>query len=118
MATIDDRSIDDRIDNLRIEYIQITDMTSENGSLFETLREKITKLQTCYNEYITDHKGHLFIFGLDCFNYQAKIIDVEYDDMRRLYSSITNRMYCEYYKLHQIIIKYIYDNIDDKKVLM
>ena len=90
MTAIDNRTIDERVDTLRIEYIQITDMTSENGNLFETLREKITKLQTCYNEYITDHKGHLFIFGLDCFNYQAKIIDVEYDDMRRLYSSITN----------------------------
>ena len=85
-------TIDDRVEHLRTEFINITDMTSENGQLFETLREKITKLQTWYNEYITDHKGHLFIFGLDCFNYQAKIIDVEYDDMRRMYYSITNTL--------------------------
>ena len=66
-------SIDDRVEHLRTEFITITDMTSENDQLFETLREKITKLQTWYNEYITEHKGHLFIFGLDCFNYQARL---------------------------------------------
>jgi hypothetical protein len=110
-------SIEERVETLRTEFIQLTDMVRDNGQLFEQLRDKITKLQTWYNQYIADHKGHLFIFGLDCFSYQAKIIDVEYDDMKRLYFSITNRMYCEYYKLHQIIIKYIRDGIDDKKIL-
>ena len=36
--------------------------------------------------------------------------------MKRLYHSITNRMYCEYYKLYQIIVKYTEQVVKDKKV--
>ena len=59
----------------------------------------------------------MYILGLDCFRYQSRIIEVEYEDMKRLYLSITNRIYCEYYKLHQILIKYMKNNISDKKIL-
>jgi len=37
--------------------------------------------------------------------------------MLRLFHSIINRMYCEYYKLCKIIIEYICKNISDKKLL-
>jgi hypothetical protein len=110
-------SIDERVSLLKTEFNEIVELNDENNQLFESLRVKIVKLQSWYNNYVNEHKDHLFIFGLDCFNYQAKIIDVEYDDMRRLYFSITNRIYCEYFKLHQIVIKYVKDNVSDKKVL-
>ena len=109
--------IDERITALRLEFTDLSESVNENTEVFSSLREKVTKLKDFYSEYIHAHKDNLFIFGLDCFHYQAKIIDVEYDDMHRLYLSITNRMYCEYFKLHQIVCKYIVAHIDDKKVL-
>jgi hypothetical protein len=58
----------------------------------------------------------MFIFGLDSFHFQSKLIDIEYDDMKRLFLAINNRMYCEYFKLYKIITEYILKNITDKKV--
>jgi hypothetical protein len=36
--------------------------------------------------------------------------------MMRLFLAINNIMYCEYFKLHKIIIEYITKNISDKKI--
>jgi hypothetical protein len=44
------------------------------------------------------------------------LIDIEYDDTKRLFMAIGNRMYCEYFKLNKIIIEYILNNIKDKKI--
>jgi hypothetical protein len=54
---------------------------------------------------------------LDSFNFQGKLIDIEYDDMKRLFIAINNRMYCEYFKLNKIIIEYILKSVEDKKVI-
>ena len=112
-----DTHIENRINLLKAEHVEIISLKEENKQLFEKLKSKITQLQGWYNKYVAEHKDHLFIFGLDSFHYQGKIIDVEYEDMMRLYCSISNRMYCEYYKLYQIMIKYIMDNVKDKKVI-
>ena len=109
-------NIDERISFLKSEFSEILFLKQENAQLFEKSHDKIVKLREWYNNYITENQNHLFIFGLDSFHYQGKIIDVEYDDMKRLYCSITNRIYCEYYKLYQIIVKYTEDVVKDKKV--
>ena len=109
-------NIGERITALKNEFSDILFLKQENSHLFEKCRDKIQKLQEWYNKYIHENHNHLFIFGLDSFHYQGKIIDVEYDDMKRLYHSITNRMYCEYYKLYQIIVKYTEQVVKDKKV--
>ena len=109
-------NIGDRITALKNEFSEILFLKQENSHLFEKCKDKIQKLQEWYNKYIHENHNHLFIFGLDSFHYQGKIIDVEYDDMKRLYHSITNRMYCEYYKLYQIIVKYTEQVVKDKKV--
>lgn len=112
-----DTHIENRINLLKAEHVEIISLKEENKQLFEKLKSKIMQLQGWYNKYVAEHKDHLFIFGLDSFHYQGKIIDVEYEDMMRLYCSISNRMYCEYYKLYQIMIKYIMDSVKDKKVI-
>jgi len=54
---------------------------------------------------------------LDSLYFQGTIIDIEYDDVKRLFSAIINRMYCEFFKLYKIIVDYIKSNINDKKLL-
>jgi hypothetical protein len=41
---------------------------------------------------------------------------MEYADMKKIYNVITNRMYCEYFKLYKIIIDYVNESINDKRV--
>ena len=110
--------VDKRINNLKIDFTKVIDLKNENVKMFETLEGKIGQLKIIYSDFIKSNKQNLFIFGLDSFHFQGKLIDIEYDDMKRLYSAITNRIYCEYFKLYKIVVDYITENIpDDKKIM-
>lgn len=86
--------------------------------IFEILQQRINKLKQFYHDFIVDNNNNqIFIFGLDSFYFQSKIIDLEYEDMKRLFLAMNNRIYCEYYKLHKIIVSYIKENINEKKIL-
>jgi hypothetical protein len=84
-------------------------------NIFDSLEVKIDKLKQIYTEFIKTNQNEIFIFGLDTFHFQTKLIDIEYFDMKRLFLAINNRMYCEYFKLHKIIVEYIHKNFNDKK---
>jgi hypothetical protein len=110
--------MDKRINDLKIDFTKVVDLKNENIKMFDTLDIKIKNLKSIYSEFIKNNKQHLFIFGLDSFHFQGKLIDIEYDDMKRLYYAITNRIYCEYFKLYKIVVDYITDTVyDDKKML-
>jgi hypothetical protein len=110
--------MDKRINDLKIDFTKVVDLKNENIKMFDTLDLKIKNLKSIYSEFIKNNKQHLFIFGLDSFHFQGKLIDIEYDDMKRLYYAITNRIYCEYFKLYKIVVDYITDAVyDDKKIL-
>ena len=110
--------MDKRISDLKMDFTNVVDLKNENIKIFETMEGKITQLKNIYTEFIKNNKQQMFIFGLDSFHFQGKLIDLEYEDMKRLYAAITNRIYCEYFKLYKIVVDYILENIqDDKKTL-
>jgi hypothetical protein len=86
-------------------------------NIFELLKNKMDKLKILHSDFIKNSKSQLFVFGLDSFHFQSKLIDLEYDDMNRMFLAINNRMYCEYFKLYKIIVSYISENISDKKIM-
>ena len=105
-----------RISNLKTEFNNISLVRSKIMNIFESLKNKSDKLKNLYSDFIKQGNTQLFVFGLDSFHFQSKFIDIEYDDMKRLFLAINNRMYCEYFKLYKIITEYIIKNINDKKV--
>jgi len=106
-----------QISNFKNEFNNITLIRSKIINVFETLRSKTDKLKILYSEFIKQNNSQLFIFGLDSFHFQSKLIDLEYDDMQRIFIYINNRMYCEYFKLYKLISSYVLDNFNDKKIL-
>lgn len=110
--------MDKRLNDLKIDFTNVVDLKNENIKIFEIMEGKIMQLKNIYTEFIKNNKQQMFIFGLDSFHFQGKLIDIEYEDMKRLYAAITNRIYCEYFKLYKIVVDYILENIkDDKKTL-
>ena len=108
--------MENRISKLKTDFNNITIIRNNVKSVFDILQLRINKLKMFYSEFIKNNKNKLFVFGLDSFHFQSKLIDVEYDDMKRLFLAINNRMYCEYFKLYKITTEYIYENINDKKI--
>ena len=109
--------MENRISKLKVDFTHITTIRNNVKNFFDILQLRINKLKLFYSEFIKNNKNKLFVFGLDSFHFQSKLIDIEYDDMKRLFLAINNRMYCEYFKLYKIISEYIYENINDKKII-
>jgi len=105
------------LEQLKKNFIVIKDIRNKVTNLFQILGDHLIKLKQTYSEFVKMNKDNLFVFGLDSFQFQSKLIDIEFCDMKRLFLAINNRMYCEYYKLYKIIAEYIKDNINDRKTL-
>ena len=109
--------MEERLSNLKTNFIKIVEARDNNINIFSILLSRVLKIKENYADFIKANKQQLFIFTLDSFHFQGKLIDIEYEDMKRLFYAIINKMYCEYYKLYKIIINYVNENIDDKKVI-
>ena len=108
--------MESRLVNLKNDFNNLINIRNNVKNIFEILQSRIDKLKLLYSEFIQNNKNQMFVFGLDSFHFQSKLIDIEYDDTKRLFMAIGNRMYCEYFKLNKIIIEYILNNVKDKKV--
>ena len=106
-----------RLVKLKNDFNSIITIRNNVKNIFDILLVKIDKLKLFYAELVKDKRNNTFVFGLDSFYFQSKLIDIEYDDMKRFFLAINNRMYCEYFKLHKIINEYICKNITDKKII-
>jgi hypothetical protein len=106
-----------RLIKLKSDFNNIINIRTNVKNVFDILQVRINKLHQIYSEFIKNNKNEMFVFGLDSFNFQSKLIDIEYDDMTRLFLAINNRMYCEYFKLHKIIVDYISKNINDRRAI-
>jgi hypothetical protein len=103
------------LEQLKKNFITIKDIRDKVTNIFTILESHLLNLKKIYGEFVENNRQNLFVFGLDSFQFQSKLIDIEYDDMKRLFLAINNRMYCEYYKLYKIISEYVKENIQDKK---
>jgi hypothetical protein len=109
--------MEERLNALKTDFISIIELRDSNLVIFETLRNRIQIIKQNYANFIQSHKDTLFVFTLDSFHFQGKLIDIEYEEMTRIYHAIMNKMYCEYYKLYKIIVEYVKENIKDDKIV-
>ena len=108
--------MESKLVKLKSDFNEIINIRNTVKNVFDILQVRIDRLRQIYSEFIKTNKTEMFVFGLDSFHFQSKLIDIEYYDMKRLFLAINNRMYCEYFKLHKIIVEYISKNINDKKI--
>ena len=94
------------LEQLKKNFSTIKDIREKVTNVFNILETHLSKLKKMYSEFVENNRQNVFVFGLDSFQFQSKLIDIEYDDMKRLFLAINNRMYCEYYKLYKIIAEY------------
>ena len=98
------------------KFENLKKIKNETDSLLNNLKLKLNMLKEIYIEFIENNKSKIFIFGLDSFYFQNRLLDEEYDNLINFYKKILNRMYCEYYKLFKLIVIYIKENISDNKI--
>lgn len=112
------KEMHESLQDLTKEFTLIVIAKNDIETMFQGLKQKIVKLKDVYDEFLHIHKHNEFVFGLDSFKFQSKLLDNEYEDILRLYKIICNRMYGEYYKLYKMILQYVESNIKEKKILL
>lgn len=109
--------LETRLNRLKPDFMKIVELKETNQKIFATLHNRIDIIKQSYKDFIQEYKESIFIFTLDSFHFQGKLIDIESEEMTRIYLAILNKMYCEYYKLYRITIDYVKQNISDEKLL-
>jgi len=99
-----------KLNKVKLNFNKIKEIRVAVINIFNTLEVKITKLKGLTNDFIKNNQETFFVFGLDSFMFQSKMIDYEYADMQKYFLALNNRMYCEYYKLYKIVTEYIEQN--------
>ena len=96
-------------------FNSIKELRNQVMLCFNALEIKQQRLKKTTIDFVSNNKHNLFIFGLDSFQFQSKLIDYEYNDMKKYYFALNNRMYCEYYKLYKLILNYVEETVGSNK---
>lgn len=88
----------------------------EIAKIKKVVVEKLTQLKSVYNELMKTNSKKLLLFCLDSFYFQYKTFAMEMEHIDRFRSLMSNRMYCDYYKLFNIVLNYIKENKTDLDV--
>ena len=101
-------------EKLKNSFKNIISIKREIGNTKTNVAAKLNQLKQLHSELIKDNNKHIFLFCLDSFYYQYKIFAMEFEHIKKLRSILNNRMYCDYYKLHNIIIKFCKEHIPNE----
>ena len=106
--------MDLQISNLQKNFNSIKENREGIDTIFDQLSQRIQKLKVYYEEFITRNNGQsMLVFGLDSFHFQHKLINFEFDNMRKFFRLVNNRMYGDYYKLLKIMKEFIVTKVND-----
>ena len=101
------------IEKLKIDFDNIISLKKEIAKVKNIINDKLSLLKVQYNELIKVNQKKIILFCLDSFYFQYKTFVMELEHIDKYRSLMNNRMYCDYYKLYNIIINFIKDNKTD-----
>jgi hypothetical protein len=103
-------------DLLGNEFNTIVNKRNDIKTKYKSLEEKLNAMKMKYTNLVESNKRKIFIYCLDSFFFQYKILLLELEHYNNIISSLFSRMYGDYYKLLNVIIekcKEINFTIDD-----
>jgi len=100
-------------EKLKNSFKNIISIIREIGNMKNNVASKLGELKRLHGEMIRDNNKQIFLFCLDSFYYQYKIFSMEFEHIKKLRALLNNRMYCDYYKLHNMIVKFCKERLHD-----
>ena len=100
-------------EKLKNSFKNIISIIREIGNMKNSVASKLGELKRLHGEMIRDNNKQIFLFCLDSFYYQYKIFSMEFEHIKKLRALLNNRMYCDYYKLHNMIVKFCKERLHE-----
>ena len=98
------------VEKLKTNFDNIISLKIEIARTKVHVSEKLQHLKDIYGELLKSNTKKIFLFCLDSFYFQYKTFAIEMDNIDRFRILMNNRMYCDYYKLYNIILNTIKEN--------
>jgi hypothetical protein len=109
--------MENKINNLKKDFVKIIDATNRVTSVFEKLEVKIANITAFYTDLIEKNKDKMYLFGLDSFRFQIALLDREHYETQIFFKVVNNRIYCEYYKFCKKICEYILETYTEPNLI-
>lgn len=97
--------IPDNMEEIRKMYQDVVAKNTNVQTLLEDMNTKKTSLSEMYRQLLKENSS--IISTLDMFNFQIKLMSNDLSYISSKYILVSNRMYCQYYKLFRNIQEYI-----------
>lgn len=101
-------------ENIKVKFTKIKEKRNKIKDKFLQIQKIKNDIKQNYVNYIQKEKEDFF--GLDSFHFQNKVIDLEFENMMKLYKFIDNRIYGDYYKLFTEIQKFLKQNLKSRQL--
>jgi len=101
------------IEKLHNNFEGIQSLVNEINNSNIILLNKTIEFKTMYTDLVNKNKTKIFLFCLDSLYFQYKSSMMDLDAMENNRKFIMNRMYCDYYKLYNLIVF----DVNEKKLL-
>jgi hypothetical protein len=109
-----DKNFSDNITEIvKIKFTKIKDIRNKIKDKFKKLQQLKQDIKNNYVLYLK--KEQYDYTGLDSFHFQNKVLELEFENMMKLYQFIDNRIYGDYYKLFSQIEKFLHQNLKPKQ---
>lgn len=96
---------------LKKTFVKVEQIENKIRSFIPLLKNKIELSKDNYKSIIRENNKKIFIFGLEPFNFQNKIFEIEFKHIQNKYNLISNHLYSDYFKLFSLIRDYCLENI-------
>ncbi len=91
------------MDQQRSEFDKLIEMRIDLNKRITTLEHTLSEMKNKYKSFTQNNHKKIYLYSLDSFFFQYKILQVEHEHYKRFLALINNRMYGDYYKLYVII---------------
>ena len=105
-----------KVEQLEKDFQNILFLNTDIDNIKDVMDKKLKNLKEVHTLMTKCNNKQLFLFSLDSFYSQYKTFAMELENLNKFDSTFKNRTYCDYYKLHKLMVKYIIDHKDDLKI--
>lgn len=105
-----------KLEKLKNNFDNLLMFSKKLDSEKELIRQKLQHFKETHQNLSKSNNKQIFIFCLDSFLFQYKMFYMEITNLDKMHTMIKNRLYCDYYKLYKMVIKYINSNFEDFKL--
>ena len=93
-----------QLETIKTEFSIVKENIHAITNNLTTVKKKLDRLKQIYSDMISANSNKkIFLFCLESFNFQIKSFSVDADNLHKSLLLVSNRVYCDYYKLLKLI---------------